>query len=391
MKTTSMVVALTLMFGAAASAASPDADAGAARALGAWFNGLRGLEKGTSDGVVRVAWYGDSAIVGDGYTAVVRERLQDRFGDAGPGFMLPSPTFDGYLRDGVRMKRSGWDAFAVISGDVKAGNYGYGGVVATSHGGAATTFEAGKAEIAVVEVYYQAVPKGGVIQLFIDGAAKSSYTKDTEAASTQDLVWRQVLDQPAKSVKVRAGGEGVVKVYGVSLGQGSGVQLDAIGILGMRARRWTNADAGHLKGQVAARAPGLIVLNFGGNERVDESLSVKSHTDDMTKALAALKAGAPKAACLIVGPLAHGEAGGTKLDPNLETIYEAQKKVAAAQGCAFFDTLAVMGGAKGLKTWASKGWISGDMAHLTPKGHDKLGALMSEWLMGHYDRWARGN
>ena len=41
----------------------------------------------------------------------------------------------------------------------------------------------------------------------------------------------------------------------------------------MRARRWLNADAAHLAEQVRERAPGLLVLNFGGNERVDPSLS----------------------------------------------------------------------------------------------------------------------
>ena len=68
----------------------------------------------------------------------------------------------------------------------------------------------------------------------------------------------------------------------------------------------------------------------------------------------------------MVGPLAHGDpGGGAKLDPNLDTIYEAQRAVASAQGCAFFDTMAIMGGAKAPKTWRAKKWISGDYAHLT--------------------------
>ncbi|MFO0748130.1 MAG: GDSL-type esterase/lipase family protein [Myxococcota bacterium] len=371
-----------------AQAAAPDADPTVSRALGAWFATLQGLENGSAGKITRVAWWGDSAVVGDGYTGRLREKLQARFGDAGPGFVLASPTFDGYLRHGVNMSQSGWDAFAVIGGDVKAGNYGYGGVIATSYGGATSSYKTGT-PVTAVEIYYQAVPKGGVIQIFVDGAKKSTFTKDTEAASASDQVWRQVLDKPAKSIKVRAGGEGVVKVYGVVLERGTaGVELDALGILGMRARRWLNADQAHLKAQIAARAPDLVVVNFGGNERVDENLSVKAHTDDMTKALTALRAGAPRAACLVVGPLAHGATDGSgAIDENLDTIYAAQKKVAEAQGCAFFDTMAVMGGAKAPKTWLAKKWISGDYAHLTPKGHDHLGDLMADWLLGQYDKW----
>lgn len=387
----SVLAALAALAAAAAPspstrAAAPDADATVDRALGAWFSTLAGLEEGKASKITKVAWWGDSAVISDGYTGRLREKLQERFGDAGPGFILAGPTFDGYERDGVAMTHAGWDSYAVISGDVKAGNYGYGGVISTSFGGATTSFKV-KTPVTAIEIYYQAVPKGGVIQVFVDGAAKSTYTKDTEAAAASDQVWRQVLDKPAKSIKVRAGGDGVVKVYGVVLERGAaGVELDANGILGMRARRWLNADAGLLKAQVATRGPDLVVLNFGGNERVDENLSVKAHTDDMTKALAALKAGAPRAACLVVGPLAHGDASG-KLDENLDTIYEAQRKVAEAQGCAFFDTMAVMGGAKAPKAWAKKKWLEGDFSHLTSKGHAHLGDLIAEWLLGHYDRW----
>ena len=83
--------------------------------------------------------------------------------------------------------------------------------------------------------------------------------------------------------------------------------------------------------------------------------------------------------------------GGEKSDPALDTLYEAQAKVAKDQGCAFFDTLAVMGGAKAPKTWRDKKWISGDLAHLTPKGHAHLGELMADWLIAHYDAWKARN
>jgi len=370
-----------------ARAAGPTVDPDAVKALGPWFQTLG--DKGDPS---RIAWWGDSAIVGDGYTGRVRERLQAVAGKGGPGFMLVQPTFDGYLRDGVRMKRQGWDAFAVIAGDVKAGNYGYGGVIATSYGGASSTFDS-DTPVASVAVHYQAVPKGGKLELYVDGATKPTEVLETASSATKDAVWRPALAKPASSIKLRAGGGGVVKVYGVALEAGpSGVVLDALGILGIRARRWLNADADHLEGQVAARAPDLIVVNFGGNERVDEGLSIKAHTDDLTKALAALRAGAPKAACLIVGPLAHGTpGGGAKLDPALDTLYAAQRKVAKAEGCAFFDTLAVMGGAKAPKVWHDKKWISGDYAHLTPKGHDHLGDLMADWLLAHHTAWKATN
>jgi len=363
--------------------------------LNSFFERLAGLEAKTSTRIAKVAWYGDSAVISDGYTGEVRSRLQSRFGDAGPGFMLAAATFDDYLRDGVRMKRQGWVANSVISGELDSGRYGYGGVVSTSFGGATATYEVKGDAVTAVEVWYQGHPKGGKLQLFVDGAGDATATQSTVTSAVGDEVWRYTLDKPARTVKLRAGGEGQVRVYGVVLQRGtSGVELDAIGILGMRARRWLNANQDHLEKQVETRAPDLVVLNFGGNERVDAGLTKTAHKADIEKALAALRAGAPKAGCVIVAPIAHGEdkAGKVVLDPALTAIYEAQREVAEDQGCAFFDTLDAMGGKKALKTWRDKKLISGDYAHLTTKGHEALGGMIADWLLGRYDAWhkARG-
>ena len=372
---------------AASRAASPEPRAGFFEQLSA-LEGKRDARVAT---VAKVSWYGDSGVISDGYTGELRTRLQQRFGDAGPGFVLASATFDDYLRDGVRMKRQGWEAQSVISGELETGRYGYGGVVATSFGGATVTYEMKGDAISEVEVWYQTFPKGGVLQLFIDGAGVPAATQSTRGDQIGDKVWRFTPDKPAKVVKLRAGGEGLVRVYGVVLDRGPGVQLDAVGILGMRARRWLNADKAHLEAQVGTRAPDLLVLNFGGNERVDGNLTKAAHKADLEKALAALKAGAPGAACVIVAPIAHGteDKGKVVLDPALETIYEAQRELAKEKGCAFFDTLEAMGGKKALKSWRDKKRLSGDYAHLTNKGHEALGQLISEWLLGRYDAWRK--
>jgi lysophospholipase L1-like esterase len=360
--------------------------------LATFFERLAGLESRRDGAIARIAWYGDSAIVADGYTSELRKRLQRRFGDAGPGFLLASATFDGYLRDGVRMKRQGWEASSVMSGGLDGGRYGYGGVVATSWGGASATFELKGEPVGIVEVWYQAIPKGGKLQLFVDDAAEPLATRSTGRKPGGDAVWRVALEKPAKSLKIRAAGEGQVRVYGVVLERADrGVQLDALGILGMRARRWLNADERHLEEQVEARGVSLVVLSFGGNERVDPSLSEAAHAADLLKTLAALRAGAPEAACVIVAPIAHGREDGGKivLDPALTKIYNAQRALAAAEGCAYFDTLAAMGGTKALTTWREKKQLSGDYAHLTKKGHEALGTLISDWLLERYDAWKK--
>ena len=359
--------------------------------LSPWFEALASTEQGRRADPARIGWWGDSAIVGDGYTGEVRRRLQARFGDGGPGFILAAPAFDGYLRHGVRLKRHTWETESVLTGPRRDGRYGYGGVIASSWGGAGSTFilEDGLAPIDRVEVWHHAGPNMGGLQLYLDEAAKAAGEVACAADAGSDRIWAPPIGAPARHLRLRAAGGGLVQVYGVVLERaGPGVVLDALGIVGLRARRWTkHADAAHVRGQIAARRPDLLVLNFGGNERVDPGLSEARHADEIAAVAAVLRAGHPGAACLIVGPIAHGQDGTTRLDPALETIYAGQRAAAERAGCAFFDTTAAMGGAEAVSSFRQRKLLGRDLAHLNPAGHRELGRLVATWLVGAYDAW----
>ncbi|MFT7581163.1 MAG: hypothetical protein ACI9MR_002837, partial [Myxococcota bacterium] len=175
----------SLCLGGTASAnTDPDSVATAPtsqKALVPFFEVLASTQIEGSDRIARIAWWGDSAIVSDGYTGQVRDRLQTRFGNSGPGFILAAPTFDGYLHSDVRLKRHHWETANVIQGNVKSGRYGYGGIRAASWGGASSTFEAKERPWDVVDVYYETHEKGGAIQLFVNGAGRSTVSYDAKA------------------------------------------------------------------------------------------------------------------------------------------------------------------------------------------------------------------
>ena len=175
-------------------------------------------------------------------------------------------------------------------------------------------------------------------------------------------------------------------MYGVALERTQpGVVLDALGLVGLRARRWRKADESHLLAQVALRGVDLLVLAFGGNERVDPSLSVDRHATAMIETVRRFRAGAPEASCLIVGPIAHAKGRTSRLDPRLKIVYAAQRQAASTQGCAFFDTVAAMGGEGAVARFRSDRLLGRDLAHLTPRGHEVVGGLLSDWLLAGYD------
>ncbi len=358
--------------------------------LATFFSELGQLEQGAREDHVRIAWWGDSAIVADGYTGQLRRQLQGRFGDGGPGFILPATTFNGYLHKQVRMKRANWEPKNVIKGELRNKRYGYGGIVSQSYGGASTTFMAESGSFGRVSVYHHAAPKAGTLQLFLNGAGKADMSHEARTDEPTEDVWTTDLPEGTTQVRVRAGGKGLTRVYGVALeSKKPGVVVDTLGLLGMRARRWLRADAAHQKRVVAARAPTLLVLNYGGNERVDHDLSVDGHAKDLVALTNLFRAGAPSAACLIVGPIAHGQRRGGKvrLDPRLETVYAAQRKAAKEAGCGFVDTVALMGGDDAIANYRKQKLIGKDLAHLNREGHVELGNAMASWLLAEYDAY----
>ncbi len=342
----------------------------------------------SSERPVRIAWWGDSAIVGDGYTGEVRRKLQDRLGDGGPGLMLFSPPFEGYRNARVRMKRHHWETKSVLHGGLKSGRFGLAGVFASSYGGAGSTYEL-DAPANRLHVFYRGGPKAGGLQLYLDREKVLSTTLNARSESWEDQVWSPDLGREFTWARLRAAGGGRTEVYGIAIERaGPGLVLDTLGIVGIRARRWRKANAEHIAGQVRARGVDLIVLAFGGNERVDRDLSVEKHGREIRETLELFRAGATKSACLLVGPLAHGYEGTKRLDPRLKTVGDAQRQVANEVGCAYLDTALLMGGESAVRTFRSKGWMGADLAHLNGKGHRELGRRIANWLWKRYELWS---
>ena len=67
-------------------------------------------------------------------------------------------------------------------------------------------------------------------------------------------------------------------------------------------------------------------------------------------------------------------------------VTEAQREVALEQGCAFFDTLAAMGGEGAVARWrrSQPPLISGDLAHLNQPGQKVMGRMIYLALMQAY-------
>ncbi|GMV42620.1 MAG: hypothetical protein AMXMBFR64_43360 [Myxococcales bacterium] len=361
------------------------------RAMDAFYASLLDTAEHKEGALTRISHWGDSTIAADGITSTLRRRMQRRFGDGGHGFVLIARSYMPYRHsDIVHKENDGWKIYPVLNDGLRSGAYGFGGVAFQSHGGAWSSFgTVAKGTIGTAvsrfELFYQGHPGGGDLQWWVDDDPKEVLS--TKAPETVDM-WKviEVPDGP-HALSIRAAGRGQVRLYGMVLErEGPGVVYDSLGIVGARAARLLNADADHMAGQVRHRDPDLIVLAFGGNEAVDRRMSITWYEGKLAEVIRTMRAGKPEASCLIMAPLDQGERderGNVRTIPIVPKIVEAQRRIAAQEGCAFFDTFEAMGGRGAMLRWfRSKprlGW--GDFVHATPAGYEVIGNMLYKALL----------
>lgn len=343
----------------------------------------RTLAEGT---VTRVIHMGDSSIGMDGLPHVLRTAFQSRYGDAGPGFVLLQPHSPNYRNRTVSLRnRTEWDLCFIIRRCLRDGHYGLGGVSVSSRGGAVTTIVPRDERIVSrAELWYAAHPRGGdILFRFGRGAATRIATR---APALEDRWYRLARDPGSHGVQVQASGNGLSRAYGVVLeNDGPGVVWDTLSMIGAFTNRLLAHDEAHFAGQLAHRDPDLVVLSFGGNDLrrvVGRVVDEEGLRDETERLLTRVRRGVPDAGCLVLGIIDHQRSGRLEVAPDrVELVIRAQRAAAQRAGCAFYDTVAAMGGAGSYAAWRRRGLAASDGKHLSPRGRRVIGARLFEALM----------
>lgn len=375
-------------------------DDASGHALDAFYKTLSAVERKEAGSIARISYYGDSIVASDFVTATLRRKLQRRFGDAGHGFMLMANAWPGYFHnDVVRFAAPGWKVSRVVGPFAKDGLYGLGGVSFRSEGpglfsrfATAKTGTFGRA-VSKFVIDYLEHPEGGSMEIRLDGAVQG--TVNTRSEATKSALKVIETSDGAHELEVRVLGAGV-RAFGVWMERSvPGVVLDALGIQGCRVRFLDQSDDAHWAEQLSLRDPGLLVFAYGMNESEDGELyPLDQYEATMKAVLMQVKKALPKASCMLVGPMDRAEKKGDRFvsRPVVPKLSAIQKKVAAEVGCAFWDTMAAMGGFGSMGIWAQRGLGGADLAHPSSAGAEVLGNWIYLALMEGFEAYkARGN
>ncbi|RKH03214.1 hypothetical protein D7X32_14780 [Corallococcus carmarthensis] len=362
------------------------ADTGCARsALAPFFAALDGLLEGTSKAPTVVAAFGNSLIAGDRIVDVVRDELAAGFGNAGRGVLLVDRMAPYGGRSRTAAVSNGWQPRTL--GELHAPPHPF-GITGVYH--LATENRArGRFKLEGEPrgtLWWKDVKGAGRLVVSVDGTVLARTEPQGDGASRTTS-----FDLPAgaKWLDVTAEGKGAI-VQGVVLQQdASGIVLDMLGVPSADATLYARLEEDALKAQLQQRDPKLLLFFLGGNEskRLEwKRTDLPTVRQDLTALLRRARAAAPGSACLVVGPMdavQDGHAKGKPLTqrPFLEAAIQAEREVALAEGCGFFNLYTAMGGAGSLARFHQAGFMHEDLVHPRGQGLDLLGQLVSDALL----------
>jgi lysophospholipase L1-like esterase len=372
-------------------AAPPGADTDAARGLAAFdANGaltafhaaLRRVERG--EGPARVVLYGDSHTAGSAFPGTLRARLQARFGDAGPGFVMPALPYPHYRVSGCTVQSGGaWRALRVTARVRTPERRGLAGVVLAASDAAWGELRLPRAASEVpwaLELWADAQPGGGTLRVLVDEEPPREVSL-AAAAPEARYVPLPLAGVGAHRLRIEALRDGKVRVFGAVLERrGPGVVLDALGLNGARAADQLLSDDALFREHLARRRPDLVVLAYGTNE-AGELSPIEAYEASLRAVVTRARAAAPGASCALVGPTDRPQRAGRDgwvERPRQAAILAVQRRVARELGCAFFDTVRFQGGPLATHAWASlqPPLAQRDHVHLTHLGYARLATAL---------------
>lgn len=365
-------------------------------ALGHLFRQLRAAEKGQPGPPVRISFYTDSINGWDGVTSYLRARLQKRFGDGGRGWVHVAPGWNyQHQRDVIWEHSSDWRTHVVNRGHGPDGRYGFGGVMAadgsrrSSVTYATTRSEPTGSAVSRFQLFYQAYPGAGAVRIAVDGGEPRVVR--TEAAAIEDRVHLIEVPDGSHTFEVSVA-ERDIRLYGVVMERdGPGVVVDSVALIGARVARLLRFNQAHWQRQIELRQPDLLVFWLGANNATSRRWTRTAFVRDYGRAIASARRGRPEASCLVISVTDVGERETGVTRARIPDLVQAQREVAQAQGCAFFDLFHAMGGAGTIRRWVHGSPRLGtpDYRHLTPAGARRIGELLHDALIRSYERAQR--
>ena len=350
---------------------------------------FRALFQEASTRLVRLSFWGTSHTASDQYTSVLREALQQRFGDGGSGTFLPARPMTFYDRRDIAFEASA--GFVGVSTRRTAGTLVLGatGMVLDARRTATARVRVRHPSTGVARLWAVGIGPGrGRVALTIGGRHAERELEVGERAMVElsvagcasgagasggcDVDRQPLIDVQASHARILA----------LSVDASRGVVVESFGVSGARASDALRWDDGVFREQLVARPPDAVLLEYGTNE--SQGLGTGRERGDALIALIARFCNAlPNALCVVIGPSNRPQLRSGRWSSNLRNlaVRDSHREAALAADCGFFDFISFEGGPSSMNEWVTQGYALDDHVHLSDAGNERLGTMLVAALL----------
>ncbi|MBK8043324.1 MAG: hypothetical protein IPK21_12110 [Haliscomenobacter sp.] len=345
---------------------------------------LRELEQGKRDRVV-ILHIGDSHVQAGFLPGALRDRLQERFGAAGRGLVLPLKLAGSHnTLDVIAQSNAAWDG--------RLRTFQQGGPPVGLSGSSLRTASASFTLEVELKPHASLDNSFDQIRWFAEpGQAPPSVTGPggkTYPSKENSFPAAYELESPVRKVRftgvqtANSASKGAL-LYGISFEKGkTGVLYHAAGLNGATFYHYHHAE--QFFRQIPALKPDLVIVTLGTNESLLRPFRKEELRGELEGFLQKTIQALPGTPLLLWTPPDTRLKSGLP-NPQGAVYRDMVLQAAAKYRCAVWDLFEAMGGEGSIRQWKSKGLAHGDEVHFTQAGYDWIGKLLFNDLMEWYE------
>lgn len=338
-----------------------------------WLDKLERLNRGENV-KFRILQVGDSHTAGDHFTHELRQRLQQKWGDGGIGWVYPHAV-SGQRNAQVLHSGSGWQ---LLSSRKDRADFPFGGILSRSGNGGRVTVSPRQPVSGEQRITITARP------MFADQALTVSDGQGQTAAALPNLgsnAWQYFSFHASLPLSYRAQAGDIWEIGHINIeNDRPGVVVSAMGINGAQLTQWSGWRSDWPQDLSATQAD-LVILAYGTNEAFNNRIDIAQTKEAWASAVRRIREALPGAGILIVGApeSLRGKQGrcGTRPAP-LDAVQQMQREVAQQEQIFFWSWQEAMGGPCSMKNWIGQGLGARDGVHFTAQGYQKAAGQLAE-------------
>lgn len=340
-----------------------------------WLDKLQRLNRGENI-QFRILQIGDSHTAGDHFTDTLRQQLQQKWGNAGIGWVYPN-TVSGQRNAQVLHHNQGWK---VLSSRSDRADFPLGGIISRSALGGRVIITPRQAGTDTHRITLTARP------VFAENALTVADGSDQIVAQLPNLgdnKWQQFSFTSQLPISYSTSNGDIWEVGHVNIENGqAGVIVSAMGINGAQLSQWQQWHS-NWPADLSATQADLVILAYGTNEAFNNNIDIAQTQTIWAQTIARIREALPGAGILIIGApeslkVRRGECG---IRPQrLNEVQAMQRDVAQQQQVLYWSWQAAMGGECSMMNWMAQSLAARDGVHFTAKGYRQAAEILANDL-----------